>query len=165
MSYILDNKTNLGSIVIPVGVVPVITVYSGFSINQMQNSTSYFNVSTNGTINIGSADSTVYNNVIVTSGIDYHFSQITDITLTDYLLTKNDYAIEIIADSINTVTLPTAVGNGGRTYVVSRGSDNNNLTLQCQAGENIDTRSQILLSRKHVHLKLMSNGQDSWYII
>lgn len=162
MSYILDKKNNLGSIVIPTGTQNIMTVYSQFVVNPQANNTTIFGVYTNGDIHIGNPS--VKNNIFLDGGIDFHFVQITDTTLVDYALTNNDYAIEIIADNINTITLPTALNNGGRTYIISRGSDNNALLLQSQPNENIDTRTQLQLTRKHVHLKVMSNGQDSWYI-
>lgn len=163
MSYFLDDeKANLGSLVIPVGVVPVVTAYSGFSVIPDGSTDSIFNVVSGGNIGIGNSGTD--NNLVINSGTDVRFTQITD-NLLSYTLTKNDYAVEIMADSINTIILPSALNIGGRTYIISRGSNNNNLILQCQPNDNIDTRPQINLSRKYVHLKIMSNGQDTWYII
>jgi hypothetical protein len=164
MSFFLDDeKTNLSSLVIPVGVVPVVTAYSGFSIVPNGVADSIFSVAASGDISIGQIDS--INNLVINTGTDVRFVQITDTNLVDYTLTGDDYAVEIIADSINTVTLPTSYNIGGRTYIISRGSNNNNLIIRCHPGENIDTRPQLNLSRKHAHVKMMSNGQDSWYII
>lgn len=162
MSYILDNKTNLGSIVIPTGSSATVTVYNQFVVNPLGDGTTHFGVYDTGNINIGNRNAK--NNLLLDAGVDFHFVQITD-TLVNYDLTNNDYAVEIISDSINTVTLPTALNNGGRTYIISRGSNNNDLILQCQTNENIDSRPLLQLTRKHVHLKVMSNGQDSWYIV
>lgn len=164
MSYILDDeKNNLGSTIVPIGTDNVVTVLKQFAVDPMANGVGYFNVTNTGDIHIGNP--IVKNNLFLNTGVDFNFMQITDTTLTNYTLTQNDYAIEIITDTINTITLPTARNTGGRTYIISRGSNNNNLILQTQLNENIDTRMQISLTRKYVHLKVMSNGQDSWYVV
>lgn len=163
MSYILDNKTNLASMVLPVGNGNVVTVYNSFTVNPLQNGTTYLNIDSTGLIQLGDPNSK--NNVLLYASLDFRFLQIFDTTIQDYQLNTDDYAIEIVSDSINTITLPTSLDSGGRTYIVSRGSNNNALIIRAQPGENIDTRQSLQLSRKHVHLKVMSNGQDSWYIV
>jgi hypothetical protein len=102
--------------------------------------------------------------LIINSGIDFNFKQIID-TETNYLLTDSDYAIEIISDTYNTITLPSALNIGGRTYIISRGSTNNNLILQAQIGETIDSRNIIQLKRINDHIKVMSNNISEWYVI
>lgn len=165
MSYILDNKTNIASMVIPVGDAQVVTVYNSFTVNPVKESTgtTFLEINSTGIIRLGNPDA--QNTVKLYSSLDVHFTQVVDTTLTDYQLNRDDYAIEIMSNTINTITLPTAMGSGGRTYVISRGSDNNNLIIRSQPNENIDTRQSLKMSRKYDHLQIMSNGQDSWYII
>ncbi len=162
MAYILDDKTNLGYIVIPNGPNNKITVFSEFEVQPQTATEPYLGVYNDGTINIGGPNSS--NNLIIEAGVDFDFKQIYG-TDTNYDLTENDYAIEIMSDSYNTITLPTALNSGGRTYMISRNSDNNNLVIKAQSGENIDSRTEIQLKRKNVHIKLYSNNIDSWYVI
>lgn len=70
-----------------------------------------------------------------------------------------------MSDSYNTVTLPSALNSGGRTFIISRGSNNNNLVIKAQPGETIDSRQELPLKRKNVHTKLISNDQNLWYVI
>lgn len=160
MAYILDDKTNLGYIVIPNGPNNKITVFSEFEVKPQTATEPYLGVYNDGTINIGGPNSS--NNLIIEAGIDFDFKQIYG-TDTNYNLTENDYAIEIMSDTYDTITLPTALNSGGRTYIISRGNNNNNLVLKAQTGENIDTRNEIPLKRKNDHIKVMSNGIDSYY--
>jgi hypothetical protein len=160
MAYILDDKRNLGYIVIPNGPNDKITVFSEFEVKPQSATEPYFGIYNDGTINIGGPNSS--NNLIIEAGVDFDFKQIFGLA-TNYNLTENDYAIEIMSDSYNTITLPTALNSGGRTYVLSRGSNNNNLVVKAQTGENIDSRQEIHLKRKNDHIKIYSNNIDSWY--
>ncbi len=160
--YVLDTKTNLGSQVIPVGSTQLVTVYSEFSVIPSGSTTSQLAVYNTGDIVIG--DPATVNNVAIAGGVTSSFIQLTN-SNTSYLLNDNDYAVEVISDTYNAINLPSASGIGGRTYVISRGSNNNNLVLNAQSGENIDTRSQIQFKKKHDHIRIMANGQDSWYVV
>lgn len=162
MAYILDDKNNLGYIVIPNGPNDKITVFSEFEVKPQTATEPYLGVYENGDINIGGPNSS--NNLIIEAGIDFDFKQIFG-TDSNYDLTENDYAIEIMSDSYNTVTLPSALNSGGRTFIISRGSNNNNLVIKAQPGETIDSRQELPLKRKNVHTKLISNDQNLWYVI
>lgn len=161
--YILDVKTNLASFIIPSGAGNTVTIFSEFSVIPEGSSTPQLTIGKTGDIVLGDPNSTS-NNVIVNAGMSTSFRQLTDPD-TEYLMTKNDYAIEVISDTYNVIRLPSALDIGGRTYVISRGSNNNNLSVRTQVNENIDTRTQILLKRKNDHIKVSSNGIDSWYVI
>lgn len=115
---------------------------------------------------------TVYNPVmgqniypgVPTGGVSYNFKQIGGV-ITNYNLSLDDYAIEIVSNSINFVTLPPALNNGGRYYVISRGATtNNNLRLKTQPGDNIDMYEFIQLKRVADHINVMSNNVNSWYV-
>lgn len=115
-----------------------------------------------GDISIGSA--TAQNQLIIDAGINFKFMRITE-SGTNYDMTENDYAIEIVNDSYNTITLPNAENIGGRTYIISRGSNNDNLVLRTRAGDLIDGRDEIKLRTKDVRIKVMSNNINKWYVI
>lgn len=163
MAYLIDRKATIGSYVIPVTGTNQVNVFSEFAVSPI-NADIQFGVFTNGDIQLGYTAPGSNNNIIINSGIDFNFSQVTG-TDTTYLLTQNDYAIEIISDTYNTVLLPSALGIGGRTYIISRGSNNPNLVVRTQNGENIDTRQEIQLRRKNDHIKVMANNIDSYYVI
>lgn len=158
---IIDDKRNLGSLVIPVGNNNNITVYSEFSVIPTGYTITQFEVLNNGNITLG--NNTTNNNLIINAGIDMDFKCIID-GGTNYILSENDYAVEIVSDTYTSVTLPSANLIGGRTYIISRGS-NTVISLTAQVGENIDSRTSILLKRKHDHIKVMANNEDSWYVI
>jgi len=160
--YILDNKTNLGSFVIPIGVNNVVKVFREFEVQPQNLLNTQFAIYNNGDVILGNPNNP--NNINITGGIDFTFERITTLD-TDYILTGNNYALEIVSDTYNFITLPLASGIGGRTYRLSRGSDNNGLVLRCQPGDNIDSRSVIELKRKFAHLTVMSNGLDAWYFV
>jgi len=103
-------------------------------------------------------------NTLSTGGVSYNFKQIGGV-ITNYNLTSDDYAVEIISNTINSVTLPSAANNGGRYYVISRGvTTNNSLILKPQVGDNIDTYQFIQLKRVADHINVMSNDVNSWYV-
>ena len=160
--YILDNKRNLGSFIIPVDSDNKIKVFREFEVQPQNLLYPQFGVYNNGDIVIGNVNNP--NNVNITGGIDFTFERITTLD-TDYILTENNYALEIVSDTYNFITLPLATGIGGRTYRISRGSDNDSLVLRCQPGDNIDSRSIIELKRKFAHLTVMSNNINSWYFV
>lgn len=94
----------------------------------------------------------------------FNFKRITD-SGTNYLLGETDYAIEIVSDTYNIVTLPTAAGRGGRVYSVSRASDNNTMHLTAQSGETIDGTQSYYYLRKYTHMTVMSNDVNKWYVL
>lgn len=162
MYYLLDNKTNLGSIIVPVGTKGTITVYNDFSVIPSNTLTPSLSVSNTGSIIIGST--TTQNNININSGINFGFSEING-TDTNYTLSQNDYSIDVVSNTYNTVTLPLAQGIGGRTYIIGRSSTNNNLTVVCHLNDTIDLDPSILLARQYNHIKVMSNNENIWYVI
>lgn len=164
MSYILDQKKNLGAFVIPVGASNKITTFGEFDVIPSGSTTSQFNVASDGTIQIGDSNNVTYNNLILNAGVNFQFRQITDAG-TNYLMTNNDYAIEIISATYGSVTLPSASGIGGRTYIISNGSTNTALLVKSQIGDFIDKRTTINLKRINDHIRVQSNNIDEWYII
>lgn len=156
--YILDNKNNLEAIVIPVGVNNNVSVYSEFNVIPSNYTTPRLNILNDGTAFIAG------NGDVGDGGIDFNFKQIGG-TISNYDLTLADYAVEVISNNINSVTLPPAANNGGRYYVVSRGpTTNNGLILKTQVGDNIDMNQFIQLRRVGDHINVMSNNVNSWYI-
>jgi len=103
-------------------------------------------------------------NTLSTGGVAYNFKQIGGL-ITNYDLTLDDYAVEIVSNTINSVTLPAAVNNGGRYYVISRGNTtNDSLILRPRVGDNIDMRQFIQFKRVANHINVMSNNVNSWYV-
>jgi hypothetical protein len=164
MGFLLDQKHNLGRYMIPNGPGFTVTCFEEFAVIPSGSTVNQFAVFADGTIQLGDGDDNTYNNIIISGGITTNFKQITD-TGTDYLLTNNDYAVEIISATYNSVTLPAAAGIGGRTYVISRGSTNNNLIVKSQIGDTIDGRTQIALKRINDHMQVQSNGINEWYMM
>ena len=161
--YILDQKSNLGSVIIPVGADNIVTVLAEFEVIPPPLTASQFSIRNNGDIAIGDPNST--NNVILNTGLKLNFRQLTG-TDSDYLLTSDDYMLEVASDTYNTITLPSALGKGGISYVVSRGSTvNNNLVLRAQINETIDSRTQLSLVAAGDHIRVISNNIDTWYIV
>jgi hypothetical protein len=99
----------------------------------------------------------------------YNFKRIID-SGTNYILGAEDYAIEIISNTYTRVTLPAAVGLGGRVYLISRGSDIN-IQLYAYPGDNIDSGigtndgNPYTFHRKYTRVVLMSNNINGWYTI
>ncbi|MGL5935638.1 MAG: hypothetical protein ACRCZI_08435 [Cetobacterium sp.] len=164
MSYLLDVKKNLGSFVIPTGSNNQITVFKDLLVNPTGTFDSYFSVLNTGDVIIGDNSELTYNNLVINAGLNLGFKQIIDAG-TNYLMTDNDYSVEIISNTYNTITLPLASGIGGRTYIISRGSTNDNLVVQTQGGDLIDGRNIIQLKRINDHIQIQSNGINDWYMI
>lgn len=157
--YILDNKQSLGTFVIPTGAANIITVNAEFNVIP-----SNYNVPRLSILNDGTAYIAGGGGGGGSTGVVYNFKQIGGV-ITNYNLSLDDYAVEIISNTINSVTLPPALNNGGRYYVVSRGATtNNNLILKPQVGDNIDMNQSIRLKRVADHINVMSNDVNSWYV-
>lgn len=157
--YILDHKQNLGSIVIPIGIIGSVVVYNEFAVITPSSTVSQFSITDNGDINLGGVGT-----ITITTELKLSFKQING-TDTDYLLDSKDYAVEVVSDTYNSITLPSAAGMGGVSYVISRGSTvNNNLVLRAQPGESIDCRSELLLELPGSHIRVISNNINTWYI-
>jgi len=163
MGFLLENKNSLGRYVIPTS-SNGITVYNPFSVIPSGNLDKQFSIDSGGIIEIGNPNNDNYNNIIFNAGINNAFKQLTD-NGADYLLTNNDYFVEVISTTYNYVTLPLANNIGGRTYIISNGSTNINLVVRTSGIDNIDGRTQIALKRIHDRIKLQSNGIDNWYVI
>jgi len=123
-----------------------------------------FEVLDNGNINVGGSG--VNNTIKLNGGICFNFKKLTDNAI-EYIITENDYMVEVASDTYNTIILPSAIGNAGCSYIISRGENttNNNLVLQTQIGEDIDGREQSFLKYAGIHIKLLSNGEGRWYVI
>ncbi len=94
----------------------------------------------------------------------FTFARITD-NGTNYLLSSQDYAVEIVSDTYNTVVLPSAANIGGRVYLISRASNNDTFKVVAQPGETIDGDQEFKYLRKYTRMTLMSNDVSEWYII
>jgi hypothetical protein len=160
--FILDHKTNLESLVVPTGTNETITVKSEFVVSPVGSNQPYLGIYNNGNIVIGSPVD--HDNVIINSGIMFEFKRIID-NGTNYVLSTDDHGIEIVSTTYNTITLPTANGSGGLSYILSNGSGNINLRVVPQSGELIDGAAYIQLKRIYDHIQVMSNGVSEWYVV
>jgi len=183
MAYILDNKKNTETYIIPEGSTPKLNalidteIQATFSIGTSNTSNYIFpterpvgsgyvlqDVLGDGNLEWVLGDSLGGGGGGSSGNPSFNFKRITD-GGTNYTLDDDDYAIEIVSDTYNTVTLPNATGRGGRVYFISRGSDNNDLILTAQAGETIDGWQERDFPRKYTHLTVMSNSVNKWYVI
>lgn len=162
MAYILDTKNSLGAVIIPNAGSNVV-INSGLSVIPPGSNNPQLSIDNAGNIVLG--DPTLNNNLTINAGIKFKFVEIGGVA-TNYNLLDSDYAIKIISNTYNTVTLPTALGSGGKRFVVARGTTTNNaLTILPQGGQFIDNDTSIVFSQQNDHLEVMSNNVDTWYII
>ncbi len=178
MAYILDDKKNIESYVVPTGTQPVITSMEDTQIKALfsigPNDPAKYTFPASKAPGIGYIlEDTKGNGVLEwvipagggTSGDQsINFKRIVD-GGTNYMLGATDYGIEIVSDTYNSVTLPLAGGAGGRVFFVSRASDNNNLKIITQGADTIDGYIERKFLRKYTHMTLMSNNVDKWYIV
>lgn len=165
MAYILDtNKKSVGKFVIPTGTEPKITVSEEVEVILEYGQNPSFNITNNGDIILGSSD--LDNHIEFNGGICYNFKKIVD-NETNYNLSHKDYFIEVVSETYDTITLPYANLNAGCSYIVSRANsnNNNNLKIYSQVEDDIDDRDFLSLKRPGQHINVMSNGENSWYII
>ncbi len=162
MAYIFDTRRkSLGTLAIPLGADDTVTVLSEFKVTPDAAET-FLDIRENGEIFIG--DDGGINNITLNGGIRYNFKQIIGVAL-NYDLEEDDYAIEIVSDTYNSVTLPFATGRGGRAFLISRGSDNNAFVIKTQIGDTLDTRTQVPIKRKNEHIRVMSFDNNKWFTI
>jgi hypothetical protein len=173
MAYILDDKKDLGSFVIPIGATPTVT---SFNPTQIQNTfaigpdnlTKYTFPTTPapgaGYILQDVGGTGILTWELVSASASYSWKRITD-SGTNYNVLLVDDGIEIVSNTYNTVTLPTAVGSGGKKYVISRVSNNNNLLLMPQVGETIDSYPNFAFTFQYTRVSVISNDVNGWYII
>ena len=62
------------------------------------------------------------------------------------------------------VTLPTAVGNGGKEFIFKRASGSNDATINTYSSETIDGESSFTLDSLYVGVTLLSDNSN-WYLI
>lgn len=92
-----------------------------------------------------------------------NFKQVND-DIINYVLSEYDYAIEVTNAAYNTISLPSAYGIAGRTYMILNGSDNVALVLRAFYGDNINGDPDVILER-NTPMKVVCNGRYGWYII
>jgi hypothetical protein len=160
--FLLENKDNLASHMVPLGPDSIVTAYKGFEVVPDPTAPgAFFSVLASGSVTVGGNGS---DDVTLGAAVKSSFRSITD-PIANYDVADDDYAVEIVSDTINTITLPAASGKGGKNYVISRRSNNNNLVVQAYPGDNIDSATTIELKRMYDHIEIMSNDIDTWYII
>jgi|GEM_PF-3875382 len=83
----------------------------------------------------------------------------------NYTATSTDYAIWCDATSGNiTITLPTAVGIGGKSYIVKKtDATANTVTLDGAGSETLDGATTIVIGTQYQSYSIMSNGTN-WFI-
>jgi len=80
----------------------------------------------------------------------------------NYTLTLSDEII--IVTNTATITLPTAIGNTGRTYTIKRYTTSGNTTINTTSGQLIDGISTYILDVNKKAVKVVSDGAN-WYTI
>ena len=134
----------------------------------VSNNPTLIDIITNDTIISNNGDITIGNNtgeVRLNGGICYNILRLTDAG-TNYDIQDTDYIIEVVSSTYNTITLPPASNSSGCSFIVSRetSNTNKNLLLIPQAGDDIDTYSEHQF-RRPGHIKVVSNGVNSWYVV
>jgi hypothetical protein len=81
-----------------------------------------------------------------------------------YTLQDNDVICLVTAATALTITLPTAVGHGGRTYMVKRVFGGVNVTLATTGGQTIDGAATQVLTANNQVIRVVSDDLN-WYII
>lgn len=173
MAYILDNKRALGRYIIPEGSNPTVTsrvdvrVDASFMIGGDGTKYTFPIIKAPGpgyilkdVLGDGVLD---WVSATVADPCKYEFKRITA-PGTNYLVQPEDCALEIVNDGYTSVTLPSAVGIGGKIYLISRGS-NTKFTLYPQPGEKIDDNDSHVFLKKYTRLTVMSNDVGGYYII
>jgi hypothetical protein len=175
MAFLLDDKKNLGKYVIPMGGTQIVTSYNPTQIKTTfmigDNDAVKYTFPTIRSPNANYILKDVTGNGILTWEPDggsgssiMSFKKITD-SGTNYDLLLDDHMVEIVSDTYNTVTLPNAIGLGGKEYIISRESNNNSLILVAPFGNNIDDRQSTGFWRKHTRINVVSNDTTSWYVL
>lgn len=81
---------------------------------------------------------------------------------TNYTLTSLDYAI--LASGTTTITLPTAVGITGVSYVIKKTDASNTLTIATTSSQTIDGSTTATVKVQNVSLTVISDGAN-WQIV
>lgn len=81
---------------------------------------------------------------------------------TDYSITENDQVV--ICTAAITVTLPSAVGTGGRQYLIKRNYSGGSTTLTASNSQTIDGTTTYLLTSNWKYVNVVSDGIN-WLII
>ena len=63
-----------------------------------------------------------------------------------------------------TITLPTAVGNEGKEYLIKKIGNTANVIVDGESGETIDGATTVTLDAQYEYIRVVSNG-TAWYII
>jgi hypothetical protein len=82
---------------------------------------------------------------------------------TSILITDDVVFVDTTSGSI-TVTMPSAVNNGGKKIVIKRKNGNNNLTIVPTGSQTIDGISSFIIYHKYQAVTLVSDNSN-WYII
>lgn len=115
--------------------------------------TNYLNPSTNITNALQLIDTKIFNNIsgylpVITVTNNY------TITLTDLIVLGNGFL---------TITLPTAVGNLGKTYHI-KNIGTQKITINTNSTETVDGKAGIVITRQYDSFMIVSNG-TSWFVI
>lgn len=90
---------------------------------------------------------------------------ITNTTATTYNATDSDCVI--IADTTSnsiTLNLPTAVGNGGRSFMIKKTALANTVTITPFGSEKIDNGVSLLITSLYGSYSLISDGANWWIV-
>ncbi len=163
MAYIIDDQYISLKESIAVEIGADVTISDELNVILDANTSPSFSILNDGTISIGSPN--ISNSISLNGGICYNFKKIID-GGTNYVLQDNDYFIEVVSPTYLTVTLPLAASGPGCSFIISRSNSNtSNINVVAQIGDDIDDRSFLTLKRAGQHIKVISNGENSWYVV
>lgn len=116
---------------------------------------------------IATSDATISSTTTVRTAfgiLDYRTSMMNAISskTANYTLTTSDFVVELTANTA-TFTLPTAVGNTGKEYVL-KNSGTGVLTVAAQSGQLIDGTNTKTFTNQYMGIRVKSNG-TRWLII
>ncbi|MDX1951649.1 MAG: hypothetical protein SFY81_05660 [Verrucomicrobiota bacterium] len=87
-------------------------------------------------------------------------------TVTNANLTLNSshHYVGVSVTTAVTITLPTAVGNSGKEYIIGSEASSANITIAPYSGQKING---VAANKSHTtgysSIKLISNGTDGWF--
>lgn len=121
------------------------------------------------TLNLGDTSAIANSTLQVQGSVSMAITEVT--SSTSYSVTSNDYTIVVKNTSPVTVKLPSIAGTKGRIYTIKKAASDatnrldNPVTIQAQAGQNIEDGNSINIYNDWTYITVQSNGTDTWYII
>lgn len=120
-------------------------------------------------LNVGDTSAIANSTLQVQGSVSMAITEVT--SSTSYSVTSTDYTIVVKNTSPVTVKLPSIAGTKGRIYTIKKAAADatnrldNPVTIQAQAGQNIEDGNSINIYNDWTYITVQSNGTDTWYII